>query len=270
MYWTIICAIFFVIWSRLNGRMYRRQNIAIGVTLIVVTAGYFGAILLAYLTEFGPGEAANLASYVRYIGTWYQGVFFAIFILIVSEFSLAKYFEPDAISEDATNPLSIRKQVSLFLVALLALVSFSSIMNSIIFLRTDQVKSLQYRTPFIPVKDAIETADMPDQSKVWIIAQHSVGFEYYVLRYEMLDQQFGEVSWSIGSPNGEGDIWTDSQITAQSWSQELREFDYVVLYSASEQFYNEFGSFFEFGIIDTNSVYRVVKTESEVSLSKVN
>jgi hypothetical protein len=143
-------------------------------------------------------------------------------------------------------------------------------MNSIIFLRTDQFKGLQYRAPFIPVKDAISAANIPDQSKVWIIAQHSVGFEYYVLRYEMLDQQFGEVSWSIGSPNGEGDIWTDSQITAQSWSQELREFDYVVLYSASEQFYNEFGSFFELGIIDTNSVYRVVKTESEVSLSKVN
>ena len=166
--------------------------------------------------------------------------------------------------------MSIRQQVSLLLVALLALVSFSSIMNSIIFLRTDQFKGLQYRAPFIPVKDAISTANIPEQSKVWIIAQHSVGFEYYVLRYEMSDLQFGTVPWSIGSPNGDGDIWTDSQMTVQSWSQELREFDYVVLYSASEQFYDEFGPLFEYGIIDTNSVYKVVKNENDVTLSKVN
>jgi hypothetical protein len=270
LHWTIICAVFFVIWALLNGKQNRRQNIAIGVTLIVTTAGYFGAILLAYLTEFGPGEATNLASYARYIGTWYQGIFFATLMLILSEFSLAKYFEPKAVSEHTTNSLSVSKQVSLFLAAFLALVSFSSIMSSIIFLRTDQFKGVQYRAPFIPVKDAIESANIPERSKVWIIAQHSVGFEYYVLRYEMSEQQFGGVPWSIGSPNGEGDIWTDSRLTARSWSHALREFDYVVLYSASEQFYGEFGSLFESGKIDTNSVYKVVKTENDVSLSKVN
>ena len=269
-YWTIICGLLFLIWARLNGRKYRRRNIALGITLIVVTAGYFGAILLAYLTEFGPGEAANLASYARYIGTWYQGVFFAILMLILSEFSFTKYFGQNANSEETTDSLSIHRQVSLFLVAFLALVSFSSIMNPIIMLRTDQFKGAQYRAPFVPVMDAIKSAKMPEKSRVWIISQHTVGFEYYVLRYEMSHQQFGEVPWSIGSPNGEGDTWTDSQINAQSWPQELREFDYVVLYSTSEQFYSEFGSLFESGIIDTKSVYKVVKTESSVSLSKVN
>ena len=143
-------------------------------------------------------------------------------------------------------------------------------MNPIILLRTDQFKGLQYRTPFEPVMKAIDVAEIPKESQVWIIAQHTVGFEYSVLRYEMIDTKFGTVSWSIGSPNGDSDIWTDSAQTAQTWSQELRNFDYVVLYSASEGFYTEFGSLFESGIIDTNSVYKVIKTDGTVSLSKVN
>jgi hypothetical protein len=143
-------------------------------------------------------------------------------------------------------------------------------MNSLIFLRTDQFKGIQYRTPFEPVVKAIDRADISEGSRVWIIAQHTAGFEYYVLRYEMIDAKFGTVSWSIGSPNGDGDIWTDSAQTAQTWSQELRNFDYVVLYSASEGFYTEFGSLFESGIIDTNAVYKVIKNDGTVSLSKVN
>jgi hypothetical protein len=143
-------------------------------------------------------------------------------------------------------------------------------MSSIILLRTDQFKGIQYRTPFEPVLKAINVADIPKGSQVWIIAQHTVGFEYYVLRYEMIDAKFGTVSWSIGSPDGDGDIWTDSAQTAQTWSQELRNFDYVVLYSASEGFYTEFGSIFESGIIDTNSVYKVIENDGTVSLSKVN
>ena len=270
LYWTIVCGVLFVIWTMLNGKRNRKRNIAIGVTLLITTAGYFAVILFSYLTIFGPGEATNLASYARYIGTWFQGVFYAIIILIASEFSLAKYFELDSNGERTTNILSIRRQVSLFLVAFLALVSFSSIMIPIMFLRSDQYTGVQKRSPFIPVKVAIESAKMPEESRVWIIAQHTVGFEYYVLRYEMLDAQFGEVPWSIGSPYGDEDIWTDPNRDSEKWSQELRDYDYVVLYKTTESFNNEFGSLFDAGIIDSNSVYKVVKSESGVSLSKVN
>ena len=270
LYWTIICGVFFVIWAMLNGNHNRIRNIAIGITLLITTAGYFGVILISYLTIFGPGEAANLASYERYIGAWYQGVFYAIIILIVSEFSLAKYFESNSDSECKSNPLSIRKQVSLFLVAFLALASFSSIMIPIMFLRSDQYAGSPKRWPFVPVKAAIESAKMPEESRVWIIAQHTAGYEYYVLRYEMLDAQFGKVPWSIGSPNGDGDIWTDPTRDADKWSQELRDFDYVVLYKTTESFNDEFGSFFDGAAIEENSVYKIVKTESDVSLSKIN
>ena len=269
-YWTVLCGAFFSIWVMLNGHKNIKRNIAIGTTLLIITTGYFGLILYSYLTVFGPGEAASLASYGRYIGTWYQGLLLAIVFLILAELSFAKLFNPVHTETASSEPVNLRRHVSLYLVAFLALTSFSSIMNPIILLRTDQFKGLQYRTPFEPVMKAIDVAEIPKESQVWIIAQHTVGFEYYVLRYEMIDTKFGTVSWSIGSPNGDSDIWTDSAQTAQTWSQELRNFDYVVLYSASEGFYTEFGSLFESGIIDTNSVYKVIKTDGTVSLSKVN
>ena len=246
------------------------RNISIGVTLLITTAGYFGLILISYLTVFGPGEAANLASYGRYIGTWYQGLLLFITFLILAELSFVKFFDTTDIDNTQNEYAKIRRQVSLYLVAFLVLISFSSIMNSIILLRTDQFKGQQYRTPFEPIVKAIDMADIPKGSKIWIIAQHTVGFEYYVLRYEMIDAKFGTVPWSIGSPNGKGDIWTDSDYTAQTWAEELNGFDYVLLYSASENFYTEFGALFESGIVDTNSIYKVEKGDGSISLSKIN
>ena len=269
-HWTILSGGLFVIWSILNGRKNIRRNIAIGITLLITTAGYFGLILFSYLTVFGPGEAANLASYGRYIGTWYQGLLLAMMLLILAELSFAKFFDPNVIDQAQNESVKIRRQVSLYLVAFLVLMSFSSIMNSIILLRTDQFKGQQYRTPFEPIVKAIDVADIPKGSQVWIIAQHTAGFEYYVLRYELLNFKFGTASWSIGSQNGEGDIWTDSDQTSQTWSEELKSYDYVVLYSASENFYTEFGSLFESGIIDTNSIYKVEKGDNSISLSKIN
>ena len=269
-HWTFLCIAFFAIWAMLNGKLNRTRNIAVGITLLITTIGYFGVILYSYLTVFGPGEAASLASYGRYIGTWYQGMLLAITLLILAELSFIKLFNSSDIDKAQNKSVSVRRQVSLYLAVFLALISFSSIMSPIMFLREDQFKGANYREPFEPVIKAIDDADIPKGSDVWIIAQHTAGFEYYVLRYEMIDARFGTVSWSIGSPNGEGDIWTDSQLTAESWSKELREYDYVVLYSASEKFYTEFESQFESGIIDTNSVYKVIKNDGTVSLSKVN
>jgi hypothetical protein len=269
-YWTVLCGVFFVIWSMLSGRKNVKRNIAIGVSLLITTAGYFGLILYSYLTVFGPGEAAKLASYGRYIGTWYQGLLLAIVFLILAELSFAKLFDSRDTETASSEPVNLRRHVSLYLVAFLTLISFSSIMNSIILLRTDQFKGLQYRTPFEPVMKAIDMADIPKESQVWIIAQHTAGFEYYVLRYELLDSKFGTAPWSIGSPNGEGDIWTDSDQTAQTWSQELQKYDYVVLYSTSENFYTEFASLFVDGIIHTNSIYKVTKDDGKVFLSKIN
>jgi hypothetical protein len=268
--WTIVCGIFFVIWAMLNGRINLKRNIAIGVTLLITTAGYFGIILYSYLTVFGPGEAAGLASYSRYISTWYQGLFFAIVILILSEFSLEKYLDSTTTIRAQADSFKARKKVSLFLVAFIGVATLSSVHNYILMLSVSSTQGSEVRKQFVPVLKAIDKADMPEQSQVFIIAEHTVGFEYYVLRYEMADMKFGKVPWSIGSTYGEGDIWTDPSWDVRKWSGALRSYDYVVLYRTTESFNREFGSLFKSGDIVSESVYRVVKNADQVSLLKVN
>jgi hypothetical protein len=137
-------------------------------------------------------------------------------------------------------------------------------------LRTDPYNGSTARAPFEPIKKAISKAKIPENSKVYIIAQHTVGFEYYVLRYEMTGAQFGKVPWSIGTQRNDGDIWTEPTIDVDKWSTILRDFDFVVMYSTTESFNTEFASIFEFEIVEPNTVYKVVKLQGDISLKKVS
>ena len=268
--WTIACGVFFLIWALLNGSNNKKRNIAIGIALLITTAGYFSVILYSYLTVFGPKEAAELASFERYIGTWYQGIFFAIVFLVLSEFSLGGLLYPATDLAVPANSFKLHRTISLFLAVFIGVATFSSLHNYLLMLSTSGTNGSEARESFVPIKEAIKAADMPQQSKVYIIANHTIGFEYYVLRYEMTGNKFGQVPWSIGSPYGDTDFWTDPTWDVDRWSKELRAFDYVVLYKTTESFNTEFGSLFESGKVDPNSVYKIIKTQDSVSLSKVS
>ena len=268
--WTIICAVLFVIWVSLDSHQNRKRNIFIGFTLAITTIGYFFVIFLSYLTVFVPGEAVALASYDRYIATWYQGVFFAIVLLILTEFNSIREVETNSLNDLASTHPKKRSKVGIFLVALIAISSISSPNQYIGILRAPQDKGIESRAPLTPMVDAIKAAKIPEGAKVYIITQHKAGYEYFVLRYEMIYAQFKPVAFSIGSPYAaSGDAWTDPTMDAEKWSKTLLDFDYVVLYSSTESFVNEFSSLFKDGIVEENSVYKVVKLGNESLLTKI-
>jgi hypothetical protein len=76
----------------------------------------------------------------------------------------------------------------------------------------------------------------------------------------MIYAEFEPVAFSIGSPFAEsGDAWTDTTVDAEKWSEMLLDFDYVVLSNVTVSFLNEFYLLFKDGIVEDNSVYKVVK-----------
>ncbi|MEY4899721.1 MAG: hypothetical protein RI895_143 [Actinomycetota bacterium] len=267
--WTIICAILFAVWAYLDGYRNRKRNIFIGITLLFTTLGYFCVIFLSYLTVFAPGEAAGLASYDRYIATWYQGIFFATVLLILTGLTLNRDIDSSSITDLESKNRNKKSNVGVVLIALVAIGSLSSPNPYIGMLRTPQYKGLEVRAQFDPMLDEIKAANIPDGSKVYIITQHKVGFEYFVLRYEMIGNDFGAMPFSIGSPSGEGDIWTEPTMNAEKWTQTLLDFDYVVLYNSTESFINEFSLLFKNGIVEENSVYKVVKLSNSSLLTKI-
>jgi hypothetical protein len=268
--WTFIWICFFVIWMYLNGRSHLRKNFSIGITMLILTAGYSVVILNSYLTIFVAYEATNLASFQRYIATWYQGIFFATVLLILSELNFGDELKSSLRDVPNSRIPSIKIRIGVMLLAFIALTSLSSIGNYVNLLRAPQYVGSETREPFAPMINAIKKAQFSDGSKIYIITQHKNGFEYYVLRYEMIGAQFGKNAFSIGSPFGEGDVWTDPTMDVEKWSKTLYDYDFVVLYRTTESFNNEFGSLFESGIVEDNSVYKVVKTENYLSLSKVD
>ena len=268
--WTVTCIGFFAIWMYLNGKHNIRANFAIGVTLIFTGSGYFAVILNSYLTIFGTGEGPALASFQRYIATWYQGVFFAIVVLILSKVNFGELFKNNLPNNPDLKIPDNKMRISVLLVTFMALSTVSSIGFYVSLLRAPQYKGSEWREPFAPMIKAIKASDITEGSKVYIITQHKIGFEYYVLRYEMIGAQFGRVPFSIGSQSGEGDFWTEPTMNAAKWAKTLRDFDFVVLYVTTESFNEEFSSLFKGGIVEPNTVYKVVKNADKVSLSKVS
>jgi hypothetical protein len=268
--WTVIFTLLVVIWISLDGYQNRKRKIFIGFTLAITTIGYFFVIFLSYLTVFLPTEAAGLASYDRYIGTWYQGVFFAIVLLILSEFDSIRNVDSNS-TKDLTSTLPKKgSQVGIFLLAIIAIGSITSPNQYIAMLRTPQDQALPFRDAVGPMVAAIEAANIPEGAKVYIITQHKAGYEYYVLRYEMIGAQFGAMPFSIGSPSAEtGDPWTDTSVDAAKWSKLLLDFDYVVLANATMSFATEFYSLFQDGRVEEGFVYKVVKLGDSIRLEKI-
>ncbi len=151
----------------------------------------------------------------------------------------------------------------------MGLSTLSNIGHYVDLLRSPQNKGSEVRIAFAPMIKAIKLAKIPEGSKVYIIAQHTVGFEYYVLRYEMVGAQFGKNAFSIGVQSGEGDAWTDPTMDAEKWSMTLRDYDFVVMYNTTESFNKEFSSLFESGVVEPNSVYKIEKLANSVLMLKV-
>jgi len=266
--WTLTCIGFFSIWMYLKGRQENRKNFAILFTFLLTTGGYIAVILNSYLTVFIEYEAANLASFQRYIATWYQGIFLGIVILILFEFNFEKNFQSDFASNSNLNFSDNIKRNGVLSLTFLALMSLSSIGNYVNLLRAPQYAGSEFRKPFAPMIKAINAAKIPEGSKVYIITQHKIGLEYYVLRYELIGSQFGNNAFSIGGKNGENDVWTDPTMDAEKWSATLRDYDFVVLYITTEGFNEEFSSLFEGGLVEPDTVYKIEKLANSVVLSK--
>jgi hypothetical protein len=188
----------------------------------------------------------------------------------LTEFNKIRDFDSNSLTDLTSTHPKKRGQLGIFLIALITVSSISTPNNYIGMLRAPQDKGIESRVPFEPVLAAIKGANIPEGAKVYIITQHKAGYEYYVIRYEMIGAQFAAVPFSIGSPFAEsGDAWTDPTVDAEKWSKTLLDFDYVVLYNSTESFVDEFSSLFKDGTVEENSVYKIVKLGNDSLLTKI-
>ena len=126
------------------------------------------------------------------------------------------------------------------------------------------------RAQFEPVLEQAKQAGIEPGDRVWIIAQHTTGFEYWVLRYSLMENETNSGTWSLGSKADENDVWTVEK-SASEWAQDLADYDYVVVLNSTDSFTEKFGELFENQAeLMGNAVFAVDSVNGQVKLSSVN
>lgn len=204
-----------------------RRNIGIiGALFIFGSFAYAFILLLLYIYNFGYYEGPILASFVRYVNTyWYAGLilWWFIFLLIVSKKS----------QKCTTWGLSI---------VLVILVTNLTVQGKWGELKPVLVAESSVQKYYDDI-DIIKS-NTDGKSSVFIVAQRSTGFVTNVVRYYTMPQWINTWYYSLGEPYYEGDVWT-SNLSIQEWSSLLEGYKFVYLYEVDQKFRNSFYPLFE-------------------------
>jgi hypothetical protein len=250
--------------SRRMGRKFGLASVAtVSVGAIIYTYG----LLILYLFRFGEYEAVRLASYERYLGTYWAGI--ALFVALVAIWLVAGSSSSEPVKGSKTKTEGIPELVVAGILVI-SLFVLSPVQKLAEFFANPHGYSSQVRTQFEPVLEQAKQAGIEPGDKVWIIAQHTTGFEYWVLRYSLMENEANSGFWSIGSRADENDVWT-AEKTESEWAEELKDYDYVVVLRATESFADQFGELFENPFDATSpSVFKVEDVRGSITLTKTS
>lgn len=231
---------------------------------------YLGFLYFAYLNYFTPSDAEGLTSFNRYMSAYLGGTFLYFAARVID--SVRTYSNFINSNKNENFEKSFKHRPNAIVLFLLFLTFFAPQGHLIYYISNPNTRSDSFRGPYEPVENLIKEANFGLEDNIWVIKQHSQGIEYYMYQYMILPGKVGKLPFSIGSPYGEGDIWTDQSMDAAKWQNELINFqiDYVLMAGASESFIAEFGNLFESPETLTQiGLYKVNKSEGSVSLVKV-
>ncbi len=260
---AIVLAIFEWLVSR---RMGRRFGLASVGTVTIGAVVYTYGLLVLYLFRFVEYEAVRLASYERYLGTYWAGI--ALFVALITIWLVAGSASSQTTNGSKTNTESMAELV-IAGVVVVGLFVLSPVQKLGEFFANPHGYSSQVRAQFEPVIEQARDAGIETGDKVWIIAQHTTGFEYWVLRYSFMENETNSGFWSLGSKADENDVWTSEQ-SAPDWAEKLRDFDFVVVFRQSSSFQSEFAPLFKSPAeVKDSTVFAVDKTGLDLKLNRV-
>ena len=83
------------------------------------------------------------------------------------------------------------------------------------------------------------------KDRVYVISQNNYGLDYWVLRNIFTPVKINDnYTWSIGEPYNASDVFTTYK-NIYSWSEDLKQFDYVYLFRVDDAFREQFGELFD-------------------------
>lgn len=262
--WLVLISMFLMIIS-LDSKSKRSRSYELGLSFILILGsfGYLFTLFLVYLNIFG----STFTSYQRYASAFFGGAIFYIAAKTVDKITnLSMAYVKESENTRSKIPIIIPAMVA-------SLIIHSPAGFALDYYFSPNQQSDLIRRNFEPLKQKINLAQFDEHDRVGIIAQHTMGFEYYVIQYEVMPAsvyQTGFYTWSIGSPSGPEDFWTDQTMTPDRWNEYLSNIDYLLVNNVTKSFIDEFGYYFD----ETESftkepgIYRVIKDPAGNKLVK--
>ncbi len=207
------------------------------LTLVLLSLGYSVLMLVLYLFSFGEYEGVRLASYERYMGTFWVGAVVST-VLILAHLSR----QPDETSNQAIESRWSPSVPPWLAIGLIVLVNVPPAGYTALLPLHDHSTHDRLQ----PHAEVLSTQLDYPTDKVYLIIQATNGGDYWALKYYANPLNTQQGGWSIGTASYEGDIWT-LDLTAHQWSRELRDggFTHVYLVAVNDLFTEEYGELFD-------------------------
>jgi len=257
--WSILMILTLYCVHKLSG-VRRQKNFMFQLLVAIGLYLYSGMILITILIGFDEYSATTLASVDRYLDSYFLGLF------MVTIFMLIRY-----IINSREKRLSSTVKISFILFILLSIMPINNLLDNTLLQKTSTAARHQIREPYEDMMKYKNLLD-PKKDKVYIIAQNTTGFDYYVLIYNFTPVQTQPWSrtWSLGKPYSLTDQWT-ADIPVGEWAKTLSGFTYVYLFNVDDRFINDYGQLFEnINDIKNKTLYSVNKIGDSVTLKIVN
>jgi hypothetical protein len=263
--WSILITIVLYYVCRLRNS-YGYKKFSTQLVIIIGLSLYSGVILIMYLTAFSEYESTIVASFDRYIGTYFLGLLVVALLLAI-----------ESIIRDtrgAREHLPLNFKIFTILFVFLCLAPINYIVDNTVLERFSNADRRASRLPYEDMRQYEKLLNRKKDS-VFIVSQNTTGQDYYILRYNFTPIRTQSsppkvpIIWSLGKPYSSKDQWT-ADISVDKWSKILENFTYVYLYKIDDRFIKDYGQLFD----DTNSIksttmYRVYKINNNVTLKPV-
>jgi len=241
--WIIVLAAAFLIaYWRAPGPTLRARILICSAAMSVGLALYGGGMLMLYLYNFSDYAATRSLQFGRYASIYLLGWAWVAVALLRSM---------------PGRPAGLGMRVVAFAAGSIALVALIGIAPIPSIEQSRPPERAEIRQQALEI-----TRRVPADKSVFIIWQNSKGFQYWVLRSELVPRRVNPDCWAIGTPADADDLWTCNWAPPEI-ARNLASFDYVLVAKGDKPLEDVLAPFVQGGNVGASwTLYAAEKTET--------
>lgn len=208
-----------------------KDRVRLLVSYLVLLGGfsaYIVVLLVMYLFAFSDYEGLSLASFPRYVNSYF--IFVAIFAIGVATML------PSGTWRGRSAPSAI----ALLLAACLLAPQYRRVIVNSVHSPESQSRTLREET-----RERVgDLAAVPPTARVYILWNGTIGEQFFMSMYELTPRKTNRDCFSVGTKRHAGDVWT-CDVSAERFLSIFREgYSHLMIGKSDSDFQERFGSLF--------------------------